>query len=464
MGVKGFTTYINDNAQIFLDNFRLHNSFIVIDGNGIAINIYQNYTKSNDCFGGDYDMLANCMREFFSMLAKSKITPIVVFDGGYETKKLRTVHSRYRNRIKSFKRLNPTTEGRVQVYPLFTKEVFIDIAQEMKITLFRSDFEGDGDIVCLARKLKCPILGNDSDYFFFDVPYIPFNYFEMKAKSLSSRNGCTEYYIPCRIFYVEKFLKVHGGMSMEILPLLPVLLGNDYIKRSVLNAFYDHIKLQKNKHYSEHQNRIRSVIAWLRNETFQSAIQKMLSRFKSIERRLVAIKIKRAMKGYLQEDTVLLKYLKYKVVNQQSVNIANLDVMKIEEEIETDDENCFSDVEENSENSLNSEEFTDLFSEVECKDNDEFPNNEDKITENNSSFLDLYRVCRLPEIIMDMITRDTYFLVSQIEDYQLIHSHHINMKIMQFMYESIKDDNKTNDVKFKCLIRNNMSIKKRDNA
>ncbi|KAJ8929302.1 hypothetical protein NQ314_018009 [Rhamnusium bicolor] len=204
------------------------------------------------------------------------ITPYVVFDGGYETRKIATVISRMKHKIKSAEQLNSVTEGSISVFPLFLRETFQDIVLKLNIKCVKCDFEGDTETANIARTLNCPVISNDSDFFIFDVLYIPFSTFGMHVqKKKGSYLKETYSYVSCKVYRVEKFLNSFGGMDKSNLPILAVLLGNDYVKRGLFSLFFKHLKMQKcHGSQNEQQKRIKSLIIWLQNETVESAIKK----------------------------------------------------------------------------------------------------------------------------------------------------------------------------------------------
>ena len=93
--------------------------------------------------------------------------------------------------------------------------------------LYVSLSEADNEIASLASAWNCPVLGNDSDFFIFDVKdgYIPLSSLNWKADSLTAD-----------IFYREK-LALHFGISEEFLPLFASLVGNDYVSFEALAEF-----------------------------------------------------------------------------------------------------------------------------------------------------------------------------------------------------------------------------------
>ena len=59
-------------------------------------------------------------------------------DGGYEKNdiKMTTVMTRLREQAKNAVACDSVTQGRIQVYPLLGKEVFMDILEELDIQVF----------------------------------------------------------------------------------------------------------------------------------------------------------------------------------------------------------------------------------------------------------------------------------------------------------------------------------------
>lgn len=52
MGLPGLTSYIQDHAEYFLQDYELRDTFLVIDGTNLAYQIFWKYTKFNEAFGG----------------------------------------------------------------------------------------------------------------------------------------------------------------------------------------------------------------------------------------------------------------------------------------------------------------------------------------------------------------------------------------------------------------------------
>ena len=97
----------------------------------------------------------------------------------------------------------------------------------VKVNLSVSFSEADTEIASLASAWNCPVLGNDSDFFIFDIKggYIPLSSFNWKADGLTAD-----------IFYREE-LASHFGIRAEFIPLFASLAGNDYVSIEALAEF-----------------------------------------------------------------------------------------------------------------------------------------------------------------------------------------------------------------------------------
>ncbi|RZC38255.1 XPG I 2 domain containing protein [Asbolus verrucosus] len=315
MGVRGLTTFIANRSSQYLERHELHDCYLVVDGNSIASQLYRWHCRCNDCFGGDYDKYANVINSFVELLFDCGITPLVIFDGAYEKRKLKTVFSRMKNKLSAARDINSVTEGSVPVFPLFLREVFVDILLKLRVKCVRCDFEGDGDAAFLAKNLNCPLLSYDSDFYIFDVVYIPFSNMDLRLRKKKDVN-----YIACEVYKVDKFLSSFGGL--------------------------DKLKIQKSKD-NEQQRMIKSVIMWLKNETPESALRKILGRYKLQRRKKLADKIQLAIEGYQCVNTQICSCFNVDLNSKQENRIT---VPKAEEiEAVVDEDGGSEDPEQDSE-------------------------------------------------------------------------------------------------------------------
>jgi hypothetical protein len=255
-----------------LEPYELKDCCIVIDGNSLASQLYNCVSSCNCAFGGDYDEYANCVKHFFSLLKGCSVSSLVIFDGGYETRKLPTVCARLKRKLSVARIVTPVTQSKLKCFPLLMNEVFRSVLSNMEIPFAQCDFEADSEIAAIAQRLGCPVLSYDSDFYVYDVMYIPFSTVILEAAQYDKdvRN-----HISCKMYNIDKFLDFHGGLDKSLLPVMAAVLGNDYIEHEVFESFLSQIQLPKNRSISKIQRQIIGLSKWLRKETVETAVGKV---------------------------------------------------------------------------------------------------------------------------------------------------------------------------------------------
>lgn len=328
MGVRGLTGYIARHAEQYLLPYELHDCNLVIDGDSLSCNLFRDVSGNCSAFGGDYDDFYRAVVEFFQVLAECNIEPYVLMDGGYEYRKLRTVGKRLRGKIAVIKRINPC--GSNTIFPLLIKEVFIDAVRDCGVSVMRCVFEADDELATLSRKLGCPVLTYDSDFYIYNVQYIPLITLTVKAhtkrideveeskgdtlpqrklrkneakrvekltkanrivsdiqvnniEKRAPKKGKTYKFLDCCIYRIEHLI-ARRSLCKEKLPLFAALLGNDYIARSCFKNFFaaGMGKVGRSRKVQRQQKRIQVILQWLKDETVESALSKILSRLRKV--------------------------------------------------------------------------------------------------------------------------------------------------------------------------------------
>lgn len=321
MGVRGLTTFINRNENLYLDRYVIpQNSILVLDGESVAANIYvQNVRVRNTFFGGDYEIYADAVEKFFKMLFDCKITPYVVCSGATESRKVDTLMDRMRARINRIMQLDGRTEVDEPIYPLFIGEVFRDTLKKLNVKMVICDFEADLEAANIAKELNVPVLSLDSDFYIFDVKYIPFSLqHEQKIPNLfvkvNRKPHCKEpeLLLTCKIFNRENFLN-RSGLSKEMLPILTLFLGNDFIERvKDIRRLFKHLNIN-----SPSRDFVGNIINWLRNHDAEKVVQLLLSFFGKDEQVVLHAKIQETIKGYTCGKSKYLQYLKNEVIENK---------------------------------------------------------------------------------------------------------------------------------------------------
>ncbi|XP_039479645.1 protein asteroid [Drosophila santomea] len=494
MGVRGLTSYIAQRAEIYLKPHELHSTALVIDGDNLSCNLYKDVTGSYSAFGGDYDDFYRAVVQFFQVLAECNIRPYVLMDGGYEERKLRTVSTRLRNKISVIKKINPNAS--ITLFPLHLKEVFVDAVRDCGVPVMRCVFEADDELAALARKLNCPVLSYDSDFYIHNVKYIPLITLTVKvltkqvkdqnnsnqkdnrdlrrceAKHVEKRtrankilagiqtteqtaspkgNSKTYKYLDCCIYRVSH-LCGRGTLSPEKLPLFAALLGNDYIARSAFKNFFASGmgKAGRSRKLKLQQKRIQVILTWLKEETAESALAKVLSRLKKNQRDSLVSQVNAAISGYSNELCHAYDFFEEHYENafpyvepvseeecsddENSVsgdeNISEVEDGDDQEEAENQDEEQQEEAQgENQEacsgDDVEEEEETDEGLELEV---------EDKTLLFPQWFLDKLYPAHLPRCLVDLMHLRKYINNPQIEHFPFHDSNELALPILNYVF------------------------------
>lgn len=251
MGIPGLMSFINNHSTQYFQNHELKNTLVIVDGYALTNFLYKLYENKTSAFGGDYDIMAKVYTDLINLFLRCNVTPIFVFDGAYEQRKIETIMHRMSSRIHTYSQPIKTAD----CMPYFASDILFDILNDMDIPHVNCDFEADAEIVSLAKLLNCPVISRDSDFYLNTVPYIPLDMINLDFEPIQN-------VINCRIYYVEKLLNNFGGLSASYLPLVAVLLGNDYIRP---NTFCELLRL--NPGTFNCGLKLSHIIRWLRRQS-----------------------------------------------------------------------------------------------------------------------------------------------------------------------------------------------------
>ncbi|XP_058120919.1 protein asteroid [Anopheles ziemanni] len=402
MGVRGLTTFIASKAEIFLKPYELHDTNLVIDGDNLCIQLFKKSQLTSTPLGGNYDLYHRIVLDFFHILSMCNVVPYVLLDGGYEARKMYTVKDRLLQSTRFMKTMN---HGAItSTKPLMLREVFVDALRCAGVSFMRCPFEADDEVAILARKLNCPVMSYDSDFYIHNVQYIPYvtmthkvyrkvtdkegenfeigivewNRSKSSAKKMervkfvaqygdesviNSDAAETYYYLDCCMYTIDNLIGPDVRLAKDMIPMFAVLLGNDYIERKVLAPFYSTISIGRaNRATSKQYKRIKIILKWLQNHTIQSATRTILSHVRQERKRHVYRQILTAMRGYNCEDCVSFRYFGFTdtVLEDEEIERHIQDVLESDDDDNDTDalagENEFLDEEEEAEASINEEE------------------------------------------------------------------------------------------------------------
>lgn len=457
MGVKGLTTYIAKNAKKFLVPHELHDCNLVIDGDNLACQLFKKICSTTNCaFGGDYDMFYMQVCRFFILLDKCNVKSYVLLDGGYEEYRLRTVHTRLRSKIASIKHIDPSRPDTTH-FPLLIREVFVRALKDMGIKVMRCLFEADEEVANLARRLDCPVLSYDSDFYIYNVLYIPFVSLTFKVyKKIIQRDGnqmirtercsmkarkrnrkarvpimdidgdddepeedSTEecyYYLDCCLYQMENLLK-YTKLTEELLPFFGAIVGNDFTEQSKLKKFYSGVSMRrKKKDKSKYQRQIDGLIQWLQHESLSSALQKLEIRYDKASRENILDHIATASAPYTTTKTISCTFFGFEQDHQESVE-------------EIPEEDTTVQIQEDDENNVEDDENVDCDEET------------IKLAENPQRSKNIplwlkekFLRAELPRYCIDLIHLKMYVNNPQIENYKLPDANLVALDILLLLF------------------------------
>lgn len=420
-------TYINRNPD-FIEPYELHGGYLVIDGHSLAAQLYIS-SKCNCAFGGDYDRYSHCVSKFFDELQKCGITPLVIFDGGREDKKMKTTYARMAEKLQSATRYTPASQSQVKFMPLSMMPVFISTLRRKGVQLARTTLEADPAIAGVAKVLGCPVLSYDSDFCIFGVSLVPINTLEPDVVKASSGG----YAKRCRLFRIENLLKAFPGLDSSVLPLAAILLGNDYVKSKTFENFFSCLKLsgQNQRLYNEGQRRIHTTLRWLKNYNLNDAVAAILSKLPRNRRRKVLNIIELNVDGYLTLPSEIMLPLGLEAEYRAATQVRRERSFKFQGNIDTlESRQLWRDDRpapcENS-SSEETEDETDLTSDL-SKDSREA--SEDFTDTWPSWFKHHQSVADFPAYFIDMIHRRMFAVPVQIEDFDCPSACEMSLKII----------------------------------
>ena len=298
MGVRGLQTFLKNNRIHLSTEVDLSNTSLVIDANNLSCFLFTStcFDKDSehfrlDSYGGNMVAFGEAVRKFFASLDKCDITPILVFDGSVigneELKDLMaskeaTVHKRCLEKYNVAKTITEfdRADEHSSIFPCTLSLTFRSIIIELGIQRIQTPYEADTHIARIANDLDCPVLTNDSDFIIYPLKkgFIMLDLFPYKTP-VTTKAGKNR--ISGFMFSQSRLTKFLKGLKSENMPLLSVLLGNDYVAagtfdrvlESICNARYNG-PLEAN---SFSHRRIANLLEWLKYRTLDQAIDYILS-------------------------------------------------------------------------------------------------------------------------------------------------------------------------------------------
>ncbi|ESO96590.1 hypothetical protein LOTGIDRAFT_227013, partial [Lottia gigantea] len=320
MGVKGLTTFVDNNPSLLKD-YQLYSCKVIFDGNNLYHFLYHRYNIRQQ-FNGDYFNYAKKVKQVFVNLRKCGIVPCVVFDGGYNTddKKHQTVLERARDRLRISGK--NSFRGSKNLLPILSYETFRTVLDDLGVIHVTCDYEADEHIAILANKWNCPVISNDSDFYvynikagFFPMDYVDFRIKQKFTKDATTGNKRNQLYILVQKYHHQHYFDVFGKFNPSLIPLLATVLGNDFVNGKVFSYFMKKFKKPdtKKSKISNKRSKAHSLISWLKScASTEDAIQQILDHFPPERQSFLEKIIHDSIHSYTKIDsdqTFLEKYL-----------------------------------------------------------------------------------------------------------------------------------------------------------
>ncbi|KAK1133902.1 hypothetical protein K0M31_011688 [Melipona bicolor] len=451
MGISGLTTYINEGEK-YLEDYKLHDTYLLIDGNNVSHLLYSRCINENWAFGGDYDIYAQCVSDFFDDLFKCNVTPLVFIEDGIENKKLRLNIRMMKEKIDALlcPPFGPNTDHR-KIFPLLQNQIFFRIIEEKNIRYLQCILEVSHDIAAIAKVLDCPILASQSDFYMFGCLFIPFHTFDTPIVKNPHGNG---YMKPCKIYKIENLFKCFKGLNETKLVLAAILLDDEEFDGGTFRNFFRYLNLNSSDTSCNYRRYcIDKILSWLSKYTLNSLVTAILCRVATPMRQKVLILIEMCVNGAMDEFSDILLSLGF-----SKDYVTHLNTSFLNRNFKYDvDINTLRYVEEpyGEDDRINEEQNDDDGPEIEylCAEYELLPKHA-AITNLPTWFVDEYRMGKYPTSIVDLALRRVYVCPIQMENYFYADSVTKSFKILSVIIGILRLVVNSNLQHVTCIMRN----------
>ncbi|XP_045770053.1 uncharacterized protein LOC123870716 [Maniola jurtina] len=244
MRIKGLTPLLlND-----LKPQKLKNTTVVIDAQSVFFSLYKN-AHIPYVFGCESDKFAKILKTYLDKFRKANLNCHFVFKGGHADEKKLEHHFEAENRLHG-RNYNPSLEHMYDdiVKPIFAKDIWFQTLNVMGFKYVVCNDDHITECIKLALKLKCPLIGNNMQYFFSQVEYIP----EINTTLDENKN------LLCGTYTLSNFLRTQNLTEEKI--ILFIMLADQHIfEEQVFKSF-----LKSNKLLTRYDKiNLRSLMTWL---------------------------------------------------------------------------------------------------------------------------------------------------------------------------------------------------------
>ncbi|KOX68557.1 Protein asteroid [Melipona quadrifasciata] len=449
MGIPGLTTYINEGEK-YLEDYKLHDTYLLIDGYNVSHLLYSRCINENWAFGGDYDIYAQCVSDFFDDLFKCNVIPLVLIEDGVENRNPRISIRMMKERIDAL--LCPPFEPNTdysKIFPLLQNQIFFRIIEEKNIRYLQCILEVYHDIAVIAKILDCPILSCQSDFYMFGCLFIPFHTFDTPIVKNPHGNG---YMKPCKIYKIENLFKCFQGLNETKLVLAAILLDEDEFDCGTFKNFFRYLNLKSSDTSCSYRRYcIDKILSWLSKYTLNSLITAILCRVTIPERQKILILIEMCVNGAMNEFADVLMSLGF-----SKDYVTHLNTSFLNRNFKYDvDINTLRYVEEpyGENDRINEEQDDDPEIAYLCREYELLPKHA-AITNLPTWFVDEYRMGKYPTFIVDLVLRRLYICPIQMENYFYADSAIKSFKILSVIIGILRLGINSSLQYVTCIMRN----------
>lgn len=196
--------------------------------------------------------------------------------------KARTLSGRSSQQLRGIDAMNEFSMTRQSIirYDMI-RHVFFDKAKEGGFKIIPTVYDADQEMAHMANELNCPVLTNDSDFMIFDLKrgFILMDLFDAGNQGFDRESE--SFTIRCQVFSQTRITRLLTGLDKRTIPLLSVLVGNDYIQA----RNFDYVVRQlcsgpyrgplKTRNNVSHKQ-IAKLLEWMRDKTLKQCVNLIL--------------------------------------------------------------------------------------------------------------------------------------------------------------------------------------------
>ncbi|KAI1283104.1 Protein asteroid -like protein 1 [Halotydeus destructor] len=289
MGVKVFSSLIEDNRQQFTELIELKNMKLVIDGIDLVRFLHNSSSQQfmNVQFAADYVSFGRIVTNFFRNLKVNNVQAYVILYGAGKAYAQSDDAKRSREPSRShglklvaqlsekFHAPPETLSNKLNQFPILSIEMFRNVLAQLNIPCIRTVLGGGPTMAKLANQLNCPVLSFNSDCYLFDLKKGFVNFSTLRFNSDTSLE---KYVIRGRVYFRSTLIN-RFQLKPEVLPFFAVVFSNTSRDTSKPTGIVDTLTKMRARIFVsiKTKNLIKSLMVkllnWLKHMTLEDAIR-----------------------------------------------------------------------------------------------------------------------------------------------------------------------------------------------